>query len=108
MTHATRCPHKIDILLTYPIGSLVFWRRIQWQSDRVSYVPARVVGKCERQGNGRLSLDVLYIGSNVTGANVLYIRHHPQISIANIIMAREYYAICAKQPTPGAANDAPP
>jgi len=54
-------------------------------------VMARIVGKCPRQGNRRLQLDVLYIGSNVTGTNVLYIKHLTSVSVENVMSVSAYY-----------------
>ena len=89
--------HSPNILLTYPVGSLCFWvRKLTVRAPgkrfeiREQLIPARVVDRSKHQGNKRLCLDVLFIGSNVTGANVLYVKRMPNVRTENIISAEQW------------------
>ena len=82
-----------DILSIYPVNSLVMWKWNPWQKDVPNYVPARVVGKVDRQGNGRISIDVLYVGSNATGENVLYVKRMTSVGVKHVCSLAQWWAM---------------
>lgn len=93
----TRVPHLPDVLIRYPIGSLVIYRRslgydMHAHAHRYQNVLARVTGKTPRQGNKRLAFDALFIGSNITGVNVLYVKHFHAVDVSNIMPLATWYA----------------
>jgi hypothetical protein len=86
-----------DVLTRFPVSSLALWRHAKSMPRRgrhyeitYEYIMARVVGKTPNQGQKRLSLDVCYIGSNVTGKNVLYVKHLTSVSVENVIPLAKY------------------
>ena len=94
----TRVDRLPDLLLRYPIGSMLIWRRLRGYDKRArvnlyDYVPARVTGKTAKQGNKRLAFDALYIGSNITGVNVLYIKRFHAVDVANVMSVSTYLAM---------------
>lgn len=89
--------HTPNILLRFPPGSLCVWTRAQTvrtkgkgYAVRHDHVLARVVDRSKRQGNSRLVLDVLFIGRDAIGENVLYVKRMSNVRIENVMSLTQW------------------